>query len=270
MHGLLLDEVGGRVFFATSDFFNPTNTIGAVSLQGGAIEVFSDEEVASPYLALAGNRLYWTTWFPGSIRSVDLLAPGASAEDFALTGTAFGIESIGGEVYFADLNQGLFRFDPLDESPTLVISAAPLRHFLFDALNDGSYLLTTGSSVQRYSVASGVTTLATTTIAWDVVQDATNYYYSDETEGTLHRIAKPAGQPEQMVDGLAGARGLALDENYVYVVSGGAVTRVEKVPPYSSLFVASAQLGTDIAVDADFIYWTNTVTGTLMKVAKPL
>lgn len=276
MHGLLLDQAGSRVFFATSDFNTATNAVGVVSTQTGAVDLFSENQPAASYLAQGGSHLYFTTWDEASVRSIDLSQPGVPTIEIGLSGGGFGMRTgPSGDVFYCDYALGLFSFDPTATPVVAVpsVQAAGIHHFVFDS--DGSIVFTVAAStstVERYNPSTGMrTTLATSDDPWDIVQDDAFFYFSDQATGTLQRIAKPGGAPAQLMAGnLSAARGLAVDEDYVYVVSGTAVTRVAKVPPHTATFVTGAQSGNAIAVDGDFIYWTNIGTGKLMKVAKPL
>ena len=190
----------------------------------------------------------------------------------------FAIQLIGAEMHYVDYDIGLYIFEPVAKSPLplLRVASPMIHHFLWDGANE-SIVFTVAepaSSVKRYFPGTmQLEELTGATDAWDIVQDDQYYYFSDQGTGTLHRIAKPeiAGPPiEQMAAGLGGARGLALDDDYVYVVGSNAVTRVAKAPPHEQTYVAVAATGNQIAVDEDFIYWTNVSTGKLMKIAKPL
>lgn len=275
MHGLLLDDTNNRVFFATSNFLDETNVVGAVSKGGGGVDELAVAQPAVPYLALAGSRLYFTTWNPGSVRSVDI-APPASVpfEEVALDGSGFGMQLIDDQVLYVDFYDGLFSIDPAEApNPALRVSHPNIRHFLFT--QSDIVFTSAGSAVKRYvNNMNVIEDLTSANDPWDIVQDEAYYYFSEQP-GTLKRIDKTAaagGPAIEMANGLGGGtRGLALDDDYVYVVSGTDVVRVNKAPPFDTTFVATAATGTQIAVDEKFIYWTNIGGGgSLMKIAKPL
>ena len=277
MHSLLLDEADERVFFVTSNFGENTNVVGAVSKEGGDPELFSTNQPASSYLAMAGTNLYWTTWDQPSLRRLDLSNP-LAVEALALSGPGFAVQYFLDEVVFGDYDLGLFSFNAAvgPQGATLGLAHARVRHFLGD-LENSSVVFTVGppaSSVKSYyPLTSSIEDLTFASDAWDIVQDEGYYYFSDQAEGTLRRITKPAvgNEPtEPIAFGLGGARGLALDDEYVYVVGSSSVTRVAKAQPFETTFVAVAASGIQIAVDEQFIYWTNVSSGQLMKIAKPL
>jgi hypothetical protein len=296
IHGLTLDEM--NAYFTTSSFGDgPNDVVASVpKVAGGVPKIFSDEEQAAQHVIVVGERVYWTIWQPGTVRSRPLDQSEPARTEWAEFGAdpVFGIQARGDQVVFGRYEVGLYSFSAADESPPMLsvvvdgvtanpaIQAFPL--FALDPSSDNVVFTVANSAlgVRRYS-PTGDPQLSPITSGdfntWGMTQDANYYYYSDQGagmgNGKLHRISKVTWQAEEMAVALNRPRGLAVDAEYVYVAEIDAVRRVSlnKVNgSFASLLLAPAQEATMIAVDEKYIYWTNygAFGGTLSKLAKPL
>jgi hypothetical protein len=289
IHGLTLDET--RAYFTTSSFLDgPNDVVAAVPKEGGALTIFSDQEAAAQHVIVVGERVYWTTWDEGEVRSAPLDHSEGVRTEWSGGFAAFGIQSRGNQVVFSLYNQGLAVFSIADASPppvTLIYEPQNDENFALFALDpfsDDNIVFTVPNSAQgvrRYSPSANSQPLTSSDYnTWGVTQDASYYYYSDQgadaSNGKLHRISKTTWQAEEMANGLNRPRGLAVDADYVYVAEIDTVRRVSVNPidngSFASSLLAPAQEATMIAVDEKFIYWTNygAFGGTLLKLAKPL
>jgi hypothetical protein len=296
IHGLTLDA--SRAYFTTSSFLDgPNDVVAAVPKEGGALTIFSDQEEAAQHVIVVGERVYWTTWDVGAVRSAPLVQSGPARTEWSGFGAdpALGIQARGDQVVFGRYGAGIYSFSAADQSPPTLyvvvdgdtanppITAFPL--FALDPLSDDIVFTVANSAngARRYSPSASpqVTPLTSGDFnTWGITQDADYYYYSDQGSGSgngkLHRISKTTWQAEEMANGLNRPRGLAVDADYVYVAEIDTVRRVSVNPidngSFASSLLAPAQEATMIAVDEKFIYWTNygAFGGTLLKLAKPL
>jgi hypothetical protein len=288
IHGLTLDEM--NAYFTTSSFNDgPNDVVASVSKAGGALTIFSDMEQAAQHVIVVGERVYWTTWDVGAVRSAPLdQSDGARTEWTG--GAAFGIRARGEQVVFGRYDDGLSLFSSAAASPPPVTSLLELLPgeavalFDLDSANEDVVFTVAnfGNGVRRYSPSPNPQVSILTTAdfnTWGMAQDASYYYYSDQgsgaNSGKLSRISKSSGSVQVMATGLSRPRGLAVDADFAYVAEFGAVRRVSLVEvndSFASSLIAPAQEATMIAVDEKFIYWTNygQLGGTLSKLAKPL
>jgi hypothetical protein len=80
--------------------------------------------------------------------------------------------------------------------------------------------------------SGGATTRLATTVSepWGLAADATDLYWADFQNGTIHSVPKAGGQPRVIAALQQGPRHVALDDTYVYWTnySGGTVMRAPK------------------------------------------
>ena len=101
------------------------------------------------------------------------------------------------------------------------------------------------------------------------------------TDGRVYRIARSGGEPVELIGGLSGALGLAVDDKNLYVSSRDAIDRVSLatgavselvIYPAKTSFIRAA---TQMVVDADSLYYSvlgardgDGWVGSVMKVSK--
>ncbi len=273
MHGLALHD--GNVCFTTSTFDGIANdTVACASKVDGSLVTLSSEEMSAQHVVALGDRLYWTSWEAGAVRSAALDEPNTIREEW--TGDpAFGIQGSGTDVFFARYTEGLSSFSAASAWPptvTDVVTGTQVVLLVIDPTGDVVFTVPDSlNGVRRYSVMSAdVSNLTMTDVdAWGITQDAEFFYYSDQAAGMLHRINKTTSEREMMADGLTDPRGLAVDENYVYVAELDRVRRVA-IDGFAKSNVAAGSRVSMIAADDNFLYWTDYGDGALKKMAKPL
>ena len=100
-----------------------------------------------------------------------------------------------------------------------------------------------------------------------VAVDEANVYFLNFYGGTLNRVAKTGGAPTLLATepGLVG--GLAIDGTSLYVTAGADVVKIEKATSTATI-LATTGGPSDVAVDADSVYFTDAKLGQVLRVAK--
>jgi hypothetical protein len=99
-----------------------------------------------------------------------------------------------------------------------------------------------------------------------------SYVYWSDSSGTVSKVAQTGGDVVALAQSTE-PQGVALDQTYVYFSdpSLGAVLRVPKAGGTSETIATGQDTPVQIAVDGDFVYWTNTSDlgpGALMRAKK--
>jgi hypothetical protein len=86
-----------------------------------------------------------------------------------------------------------------------------------------------------------------------------SYVYWSDSSGTVFKVAQTGGDVIALAQG-SEPQGIALDQAYVYFTDPGrgAVLRVPKAGGDTETIAAGQDTPVQIAVDGDFVYWTNT------------
>ena len=106
-----------------------------------------------------------------------------------------------------------------------------------------------------------------------IALDDESVYWTTDTLVLKHDKLPMDGAPKELHAGLVDIVALAVDRggDAVYVIDGGAgkVVRVPKVPDILAkpIIDSADELG-GVAVDEDFVYWTNTTTGEILRACK--
>jgi hypothetical protein len=277
-HGVAIDD--NNVYFTTyqgsgADIVaRVSKTVGL-----GAVSNLATGQDLPSLLAIGGNRLYWTEWTTGSVRSVGLPA-GPMLNNAVLpigSGAPFGIAASATKAYAVSFESGrVFEISPGGGGPIEVAKTAAggtsmtlQGDDLFVAVQNNP------GGVYRVNVNTGTTSnLASGIRAWGVAAGPGDVFFSDPFANTVTRISLgPTLNAAIIAQKLQAPRGLALDATHIYWAEydRGRIARVPRnaTSPTTPEIVATDLAGVNtIALDDNFVYFAALNTGVVGKVAK--
>jgi hypothetical protein len=98
-------------------------------------------------------------------------------------------------------------------------------------------------------------------------------YWAQQGDRSVVRAPVVVGAPQVVAHPAGRPMGLAVDDNYLYWVEDSQrIMRapLNSGPPPELIFQADAPFGdSDVAVDGDFVFWSESKTGLIRRLAKP-
>jgi len=283
-HGLVLGA--DVVYFTTYAVASPGDKGGRVlsvpKKGGGLVSEIAKGEGLPSYLTILNDRLFWTSWTLGELRSAEITAGGVNGVTTrgSTPGISlFGITTDGSGVFVTMFTSNqVGRFEPSGDagaSPTAITSGEEEPRML---TTDGTNLYWSNlHAIRARAISGGAVRDVVKGLqkGWSVNLRGGYLYYSDNVLGTIGRVkdpqSDPPGLPEPMADGFGGVKVMAVDDTAAYAgdQGKGRVMRVETTPPFKRSVVASGQQGpVAVALDDKFVYWVNSDDGRVMKAAK--
>jgi sugar lactone lactonase YvrE len=254
-----------------------TGGVYKVAKTGGAVTTLASAQAYPCDIAVDGTHVYWTNYgIQGSVQGAVMKTPieGGTAPEVLVPDQlwANSLALRGSELYWGpdDMVGPLSRIS-VGGGPVTVI--APDQDRIGDIFVDAAALLwLTRTTV--VALPHGSTTPST--IATGVqdtshlVADATHVYFTDESAGSVLRVARTGGAVLTIATGQLDPHGLAIDDTHVYWVQNDG-TDIQRAPKAGgpSQLVAKNQAGPQaVALDATHVYWTNRSNGTVRRVVK--
>jgi hypothetical protein len=231
------DTANAVALDATAVYFTRLQLSGAVMVvpkAGGAATSIAAGQAYPVGIAVDEDHVYWTTGDSGSDGSVRRAGKDGAGLVSLASGQAapHGIAVDQGAVYWANY-------------------LAPGN--VSEVAKDGS-----AAPVVLTSGGMGLTHVAV---------DEASVYFLDFYGSTLLRVAKTGGAPSLLATEAGLLGGLAIDATSVYLVAGADVVKVEKAGSTPTI-VATTGGPTDVAVDADSVFFTDAQQGQVLRVAK--
>jgi sugar lactone lactonase YvrE len=281
-HGVAIDN--NNVYFTTYSSGGNDFVASAPKTAGGAYTKLAQGQDLPSLMAIANQRLYWTNWTTGHVRSVGLpmgqvsevLLPSGSGAPFGIASSGVGL---GAKVFAVSYDTGKVFSIPLTtggaavdvgQTANAATSMVLVGDFAFVAVQKGA-----GAGLYRVNTTTkDSVNLATGANAWGVAASPGNaVYFSDHVIGAVFRVTQTPASVVAIAKNLAGPRGIAVDNTHVYWAEfgKGRVARVPRDTPSVAQeeIVATGLSGvTSIALDDQFVYFAAMDTGIVGKVAK--
>jgi hypothetical protein len=279
-------------------------SVKTVPLRGGPVRVLDANAYGPTEVTTDGVRVYWSEGL-GRIATVPI---GGGTTTAAVLGSG-PMPLIAVDATAVYVGDGAIKRFPLNGQPPEIISRSALPHYL---ATDGSYVYWTGSSlnkmpttggaitalgsgsgalslhegyaywatwqwggINRVATAGGPVSVISPLVAFDLVADDTNVYFSNG--GLIRRVPVAGGPPVQLV-GLNTSWGsywtyLAADFNNLYWIDYVGVGKVAKdgsasVELYTPLD-SDYDIGNGIAADGAHVYWSEINGGTIKMMYNP-
>jgi hypothetical protein len=285
----------GITIDATSIYW--TNSGGGevmeAALSGGAPTTLAQDVGDPAVIALGATNIYWTSGFGGLLMTgpldgggVTTLTSGAGVSGIAVD--ASNVYWVGGD----ETGNWVVKMALTGGGTPVTLASAQLGGPSFIAVDTENVYWTGGGNGGGEPVSGSVAKVAIgggtpTTLALDqdapqnIVLDSTYVYWTNFVGGAVMRVAKTGGTPTTLASGQSLALGLAVDGTSVYWTStaaGGDPGPTGDAGPSSGRVMKAALSGgtpvtlascqgspMNVAVDSTSIYWTNSGSGTLMK-----
>ncbi len=234
-------------------------------------------------IALDSGQVYWTNYGSGAVMraSKDGKTTVIVADNQA---SVWGVAVFGSNVYWANAaSTGGSAWQGSTNG-----SSAPVELYATKASNsrmrgvaaDGDYLFIAHydyNQVVRVNLVDQTKASYPAQKPNDITLDADSAYWSNE-EGSLVKLSRMAASgtaPQVLLSGLSRPRGVAFDENNVFVVASGNVNgsdgtlyRVPKNGGVGVELATSLHNPRELAVDATHVYFTSYGDGTVQRMSK--
>jgi hypothetical protein len=269
----------------------------AVPLDGGtAVPLASSDYVLAPGgIAASASTVYWTNSSGGSVFSfannaVMQVLPlgGAVPKEFAKANSSisypWGITVSAGVVYWVDTEyERVYQAaeGAGSETPAGVGSNNGIDHGNVAVDGANLYSSSLGNVLDKTVIASGVVTpfdsLDPNALSVNQIVGQQGFVYWSSGTATVPQTTTPAnsviskisnagGTSSTFASGLSVTPALAADASGIYWDNGDL--RRTPVAGGASVVVAAKQNAGFIALDSQFVYWTDATSGTVKKVAK--
>lgn len=254
-------------------------------LDGGPPATLASGQDGLASIALAGDRVAWTSVLFGTSGAIQSLATDGTGEPLSLASGAWDLPYPRGAVGHAGSvlwvarklsNGALVMKAPIPGGApvTLATISNALAHpegIATDAAGN-AYWTDSGTDTVEKVVANGgpVVTLASKqAFPTGIAVAGTNVYWTDRDGGTVMTIpTSPASGalPSTLASGQDQPTRIAVDASHVYWVNSGAETLMRlPLAGGKAVKLVSGKYIRDIAVDQTSVYWTDTWAGTVNK-----
>ena len=231
-------------------------------------------------IAIDGTQIYWTNYGSGTVMRV--------SKDGKTTVTvgdnqasAWGVAVFGNNVYWANGASTGSAWKGSADGSSAPVSLYSSTGSMRGVAADADYLFIAhyqSNQVVRVDLAD--TSKKASYPAQkpnDLALDADAAYWSNE-EGSLVKLSRTAvsgTMPQELLGGLSRPRGVAVDENNVYVVaagnvgaSDGALYRVPKNGGAAVALASALRNPRELAIDKTHVYFTSYGDGTVQRMSK--
>jgi hypothetical protein len=233
-------------------------------------------------IALDSGHVYWTNYGSGSVMraSKDGRTTVIVADNQAF---AWGVSVVGNQVYWANASTiGSAWQGSIDGSvaPVELYSAKAPNSRMRGVAADGEYLFIAHydyNQVVRVNLVDQSKASFPAQKPNDIALDAEAAYWSNE-EGSLVKLPRAAATgtaPQVLLTGISRPRGVAVDENSVFVVAAGNVSASDgtlyRVPKNGGVAVELATAlhnPRELALDGLHVYFTSYGDGTVQRMSK--
>jgi hypothetical protein len=305
--GPVATTFGGGVLLATvaasivvdSGYVYWTQSAGTGTDPGVYQQAIGGTSVAGPWasddprgLAFSGHTLLWADFTDETVFEGSLLAGPGAPTAIGSGSHPLAIATDGTNVYWTDVTAGTINQTPL-ASPGVTKVLATAQDTPVAIAVDAAYVywidngtLANSGSVNRcpIGVANTVTQIAKNenlpfalalyppfTSQTATPPAATTVYWTDKTNPGMVKSAPAGGGTATVIaSGQLAPFGIAVDSQYVYWTNfdGNTVVKAPLAGGTEYVLASGLNVPTAIAVDATNVYWANQGNGTIFKVAK--
>ncbi|MCL2824117.1 MAG: hypothetical protein FWD57_09010 [Polyangiaceae bacterium] len=235
-------------------------------------------------LRITTNKVYWVDEYARTIGSVDKHGGVASTIASGLD-QPYRMDIVGNELYFTTTGKtapGLWSVDVTGGAPVMVAEAILSEYAPKDVVRrEGVLFYSTHSSVHRISagdIAKEIVGDGASILRIDA--DADFVYWTEHNHFLLRKAPIAGGAATTLASSLMYPLGIAVDDQHVYFVETGVGVECGQ-PKYGKVQRIAKSGGTpttlafalgcdpsDIAIDDEFVYWTESYLGNVARVAK--
>ena len=268
--------VDGAAIYWTSEH----GTLNKLDVGGGTSATLANG-TAYTDLRQDAQSLFWTAIGDGSVHRIDKSGTNASALASQGLMQPSDLFVDDGGVFFSDTEAEQIWFVQKDGTGLqLLASAAPRPRGI---AADATHVYFTGAdgAVRRAPRGGGAAELVSSAPSGfygrGLVLDADHVYWRvgeigdfAGAEGHVYKVPKAGGPPTSLADSEPGPRQLAIDGEWLYWTNlvSGTVSRVRKDGTGRLLLAKGQDNAHGIAVDATAVYWINWAGGELAKTGK--
>lgn len=259
--GLALSD--GAVFWTDPSL----DRVGSAPKAGGSPKILAESTSAPWGISVDATHVYWASDWDEAVWKVPL-GGGAKTQLAGVpsSGTTAGLAVSGGTLFW--LGADTLRATPVAGGVTQVLGSATTPSSLTLVIDAGNAYWGSWAdgNVLRMPLAGGSTSvLAAASYPNDVDVDATSLYYGDDAG--LWKVAKTGGTPTLLAAVVGGVFNVATDGAYVYYSEGTLLWRVP-VAGGKPLKLRSVNGVGQIRLDAGFVYWTESGSGSVLRLPK--
>jgi hypothetical protein len=268
---------GTNVYWVDAGHGPPTNdgAIRTVPVGGGAVTTLASGQ-GSPYaIAVRGPTAYWTNFYGEAVMAVALA--GGAPTPLAWTKTGYSIAVDETNVYWpsnASGSEGIMTMPISGGVPTPLAAGQFPYQIAVDATNVYWTDQSAGTVMQLAKAGGAPIALASGQGApTGLAIDATSVYFTNASlNGTVQRVPIGGGPITTIASGQSNPGEIVVDDANVYWKTGNADGAIVKAPVAGGTPTTLVPIGWPsvfgMALDSQYLYWTNAGDGTVMRVAK--
>jgi sugar lactone lactonase YvrE len=258
---------------ATHVYWTNVGSVARVAKTGGAVETLATVGVNNEGCALDSTHIYFADGAGHAIyqlpKSGGTAVLRAASQSFPQT-----VALDATHVYWASEGDGAIRRVPKSGGAVENLATGQANAYAIALHGSELFWTRTTGQISKLSTASccSVTQLVTSgpAGALSIAVDSTHVYWVAQSGQNVQRVSRSGGSAQE-VGFVTLADGLAVDESHVYVGQDskpGSIHRFVKDGSTGDVAATGQDHPRGIATDAEAIYWANTDSGEIYKIAK--
>lgn len=249
-----------------------------VPKEGGAASVLGSAAVVSALVA-DDDGVYWLETNGGSSRVMGRARAASAAVELGANPNTFNgatLRNMAGDaqhVYYADYTGAVWR-TPKAGGGSVELGKTDTSAGAI-AISSDAIWVTTLHGAKKFPRAGGAPTELSfaqdlpDALVWDADTLFAAFAGTGAADGQLMRVPM-VGPPTTLVSGLVLPTSLVSADGHLYVTTGNSDASIRRVPHAggSATSLASGRRPADVAVDEDYVYWTDPPLGEIRRIAR--